>query len=378
MKVACFTALRRIELIDAPEPELQRPGDVLLRIERVGICGSDVHYYLDGRIGNQVLHYPATLGHECSGTVLETGAAVEKLKVGDRVAVDPAFSCGTCDQCLSGRAHTCRHLRFMGNPGEAPGAMAERCVVPAACCTAIPASMSLDEAMLVEPLSIGLHAVRLSQLAAGMKIAIFGAGPIGLSVLLSAKATSACTAVVTDLLDERLAVARRCGADTVDSARQSDAVAVIAHAEPQGLDLVFECSGDPVCVEQGQSLLRPGGALMLVGIPPVDAVTFDPHRMRRNELRFQAVRRQNDCVAPAIQLIADRRLDPSPLLTHRFPLGEISAAFELVAGYRDGVIKAVVDVTTENSGSGLKTPAGCRTPGGGSFPRSARDGASEK
>ena len=344
MKIACYTALRRIELLDAPEPVLRRPDDVLLQIDRVGVCGSDIHYYLEGRIGNQIVQYPATLGHECSGTVLETGSAVEGLKAGDRVAVDPAFPCGTCDQCLSGRPHTCRRLNFMGNPGEAPGAVAERYVAPAACCAVIPDSMSLDEAMLVEPLSIGLHAVRLSQFAAGMKIAILGAGPIGLSVLLCAKATAPCTALVTDLRDERLAIARRCGADAVWNARQSDVAAAITHAEPQGLDLVFECSGDPACVEQGQSVLRPGGAVMLVGIPPVDAVAFDPHRMRRSELRFQAVRRQNDCVLPAIRLIADRRLDPSPLLTHRFPLSEISAAFELVAGYRDGVIKALVDV----------------------------------
>ena len=345
MKIACFTALRRIELLDAPEPVLQRPDDVLLRIERVGLCGSDVHYYLEGRIGNQILHYPATLGHECSGTVLETGPAVQGLKAGDRVAVDPAFPCGECDQCLSGRRHTCRRLRFMGGPGQAPGAAAERYVAPTACCAAVPASLSLDEAMLVEPLSIGLHAVRLSQLAAGMKIAILGGGPIGLSVLLCAKATAPCTAWVTDLLDQRLVVARRCGADAVLNSRQGDVAAALAQSEPRGLDLVFECSGNPACVEQGQALLRPGGSLMLLGIPPVDAVAFDPHHMRRCELRFQAVRRQNDCLLPAIRLIAGRRLDPSPLLTHRFPFGEISAAFELVAGYRDGVVKAVVDVS---------------------------------
>jgi threonine dehydrogenase-like Zn-dependent dehydrogenase len=233
----------------------------------------------------------------------------------------------------------------MGSPGQAPGGLAERYVAPAVCCTAIPASMSLGEAMLVEPLSIGLHAVRLSQLAAGMKIAVLGAGPIGLSVLLCAKATAPCTAWVTDLLDERLAVARQCGADAVLNPRRGNVVASIAQTEPLGLDLVFECSGDAACVEQGQSLLRPGGALMMVGIPPVDAVVFDPHRMRRFELRFQAVRRQNGCVAPVIRLIADRRLDALPLLSHRFPLHEISAAFDLVAGYRDGVVKAVVDVS---------------------------------
>ena len=354
MKVACFTDLRQIEVVDAPAPVLQRPGDVLLQIDRVGICGSDVHYYLEGRIGNQILQYPATLGHECSGTVLETGADVQDLKAGDRVAVDPAFPCGACDQCLGGRADTCRRLRFMGNPGEAPGAVAERYVAPAACCVPIGASMSLDEAMLVEPLSIGLHAVRLSQLAAGMKIAILGAGPIGLSVLLCAKATAPCTALVTDLLDERLAVAQRCGADTTMNPRQNDVVAEIAESEPQGLDLVFECSGDPACVDQGQSLLRPGGTLILVGIPPVDAVAFDPHRMRRFELRFQAVRRQNHCVEPVVRLISERRLDPAPLLTHRFPLSEISAAFELVAGYRDGVIKAVLDLS-----GGAESPRSC-------------------
>jgi len=345
MKVAHFTALRRIELADVDEPVLQRPGDVLLAIDRVGLCGSDVHYYLDGRIGDQVLHYPATLGHECSGTVLAAGAAVTHLSAGDRVAVDPAFPCGTCDQCRLGRFHTCRSLRFMGSPGQAPGALAQRAVVPAACCVKIPDSVSLDEAMLAEPLSVGLHAVRLAGLVSGAKIAVLGTGPIGLSVVLCAKATAACSTLATDLLDERLAVARRCGADVVINARQANVAAACARAGLAEFDVVFECSGDPACVEQGQTLLRPGGALLLVGIPPGDAVSFDPHRMRRHELRFQAVRRQNRCVEPVIGLIAGKRLDPSPLISHRFPMEQVSAAFELVAGFRDGVIKAVIDVS---------------------------------
>jgi L-iditol 2-dehydrogenase len=345
MKVAHFTDLRRIELTDVPEPRLQRPGDVLLQIDRVGICGSDVHYYLDGRIGDQILHYPATLGHECAGTVLEAGSAVRGLKPGDRVAVDPAFPCRQCDQCLSGRPHTCRRLVFMGSPGQAPGAAAERYVAPAACCVALPGNVTLDAAMLAEPLSIGLHAVQLSGLAAGQKIAILGSGPIGLSVLLCAKATASCTAIVTDLLEERLAKAQRCGADAVFNAQRSDVAAEIARMVPKGLDLVFECSGDPNCVRQGQSLLCPGGEVLFVGIPPTDSVVFDPHAMRRLELRFQAVRRQNDCLVPVIRMIGQGRLDPAPLLTHRFPFGEVSAAFELVANYRDGVIKAAVDLT---------------------------------
>jgi L-iditol 2-dehydrogenase len=353
MKAAYFTARGKIEVLDVLEPDLQQPGDVLLQIDRVGICGSDIHYYLEGRIGDQVLEYPATLGHECSGTVLQTGSAVQKVKTGDRVAIDPAFPCGTCDQCLISREHTCRHLRFMGSPGQAPGGMAERYVAPASCCTAIPPSLSLDEAMLAEPLSIGRHAVRISRLAACMRIAVLGAGPIGLSVLLCAKATAPCTAYVTDLLDQRLAVARTCGADEVWNPRHCDLAAIIHQSQPQGLDLVFECSGDPTCIEQGQSLLRPGGGLMIVGIPEADAVSFNPHRMRRFELYFQSVRRQNGCVSPVLDLIAQRRIDPAPLLTHRFPLSEVTAAFELVAGYRDGVIKAVIDMS---SYGGLTAP----------------------
>jgi L-iditol 2-dehydrogenase len=345
MKVAHFTSLRHIELADAPEPSIARPDDLLLAIDRVGVCGSDVHYYLEGRIGDQILKYPATLGHECSGTVLAIGSGVTNVAPGDRVAVDPAFPCRECDQCRAGRLHTCRRLRFMGMPGQAPGALAERSIVPAGCCFKIPESVSLDEAMLVEPLSVALHATRLAQLAGGMKIAILGTGPIGLSVMLCAKTNAACTIVATDLLDERLAVARRCGADMTFNARQANVAAESARAGLTEFDVVFECSGDPACVNQGLSLLCPGGALIMVGIPPVDSISFDPHVVRRNELRLQGVRRQNHCVGPVIDLIAAGRLDASPLVTHHFAMEKSSAAFEMVADYRDGVIKAVIDVS---------------------------------
>lgn len=345
MKVAYFTGLRKVEIADAPPPRLVRPEDVLLRIDRVGVCGSDVHYYAHGRIGDQVVRYPATLGHECAGTVLEVGAAVQSLTAGDRVAVDPATVCGTCDQCRAGRPNTCRKLQFMGCPGETPGAVAELHVVPATTCFPIPASMSLDHATLIEPLSIGLYAVRLGGMSPGAKIAVLGAGPIGLSVLLSAKAAACSTAYVTDLLDERLEAARRCGADWTGNARRDQPTEAIVQREPQGLDLVLECSGDPACIDQGQQLLAPGGTLVLVGIPPADSVSFDPHRMRRMELTMKSVRRQKDCVAPAIELVGRGQIDPEPLLTHHFPLERIHEAFELVAGYRDGVIKAILHLT---------------------------------
>lgn len=344
MKVAHFTGLKKLEIVDLPPPRLSEPRQVLLRIDRVGVCGSDVHYYLDGRIGPQVLTYPASLGHECAGTVVEVGAKVQRLQPGDRVAVDPTIVCGACDQCRCGRSNTCRNVQFMGGPGEAPGVAAEFRVVPAENCFPIPDTMTLDDAALVEPLTIGLYATRLGKLGRNGRIAVLGAGPIGLSVLLAAKAGGPATVYMTDLLDQRLEVARQCGADWTGNADRNDVTSAILHEQPGGLDLVFECSGDARCIDQAQELLGPGGTLVMVGIPPSDQVSFDVHQMRRKELTFKNVRRQCGCIPPVIRMISDGRINPRPLLTHRFPLERIGEAFDLVAGYRDGVIKAMIDV----------------------------------
>ena len=344
MKIAYFTGLRRLELAETERPVCVRPDDALVRVERVGVCGSDVHYYAHGRIGDQLVQYPATLGHECAGTVVEVGPAATGLRVGDQVAIEPAFSCGQCDQCRKGRENTCRKLKFMGCPNEEAGAVAEYRVLPARNCFPVPASLDLDMAALVEPLSIGFYAVRLAAPAPGARVAILGAGPIGLSVLLCLKAALSATAYMTDLLDARLAIAGRCGADWTGNADSELVVEAIARREPLGLDLVFECSGDPACIDQATQLLGPGGTLMLVGIPSQDRVEFDPHVMRRRELTFKNVRRQRGCVQPVIDLIAAGRLDPRPLLTHRFPLARIQDAFELVAAYGDGVVKAMIEL----------------------------------
>lgn len=347
MRVAFFTGLRQIEIREEPEPAIQKADEVKLRIDRIGVCGSDVHYFVEGRIGQQIVQYPATLGHECSGTVLEVGAAVDRLKPGDRVAIDPAIVCGQCDQCRVGRQNTCRSIQFMGSPGQAPGAVADRYVLPAENCLPIPEAMTLDQAALIEPLSIGLYAARTADVFPAARIGVLGSGPIGLSVLLCAKAAAPVTAYVTDLLDERLAVAAGCGADWTGSPRRQNVVADIAALEPEGLDMVFECSGDPECIDQAMQLLTPGGSAMLVGIPPMPRVSFDAHRLRTQELSLRAVRRQKGCVAPAIRLIAEGQIDMGPLVTHRFPLSRIQEAFELVAAYGDGVIKAIIDLSGE-------------------------------
>jgi L-iditol 2-dehydrogenase len=347
MMAAYLTGLNRMEVRRAPAPPPPGPHEVLLRINTVGVCGSDIHYYKQGRVGTQVVDYPHVIGHECAATILEVGGQVWELGIGQRVAIDPLVACGRCDQCRAGRKHTCREQKFLGNPGQLPGALAEYLVLPAECCTAVPDTLDDDQATAVEPFSIGLYAAQMAQLAPGARVGIIGSGPIGLCTLLAIRALTQATVYVTDLLDERLAVARRCGADWTGNPVRQNVVESIGQLDPLGLDAVFECAGEQVALDYGLELLRPGGALLIIGIPEVDRISLDSNLMRRNELRILNVRRQNECVAPAIAMIASGRVDIRPLVTHHFSLQEAPRAFDLVAARRDGVLKAMINIYPE-------------------------------
>ena len=191
MKAVYLTSLRQMEVGQAPAPRINGPHDVLLRVDTLGVCGSDIHYYTQGRIGPQAAPFPLILGHELAATVMELGAEVKNLHSGQRVAVDPLIPCGECDQCRAGRQHTCRKQKFLGNPGQAPGALVEYLVMPATCCSPVPDSLSDDEAAVVEPLSIGVYAAQMAQLAPAARVGIVGSGPIGLCTLLAIRARTA-------------------------------------------------------------------------------------------------------------------------------------------------------------------------------------------
>ena len=344
MNVALFTGIRELEVCERSMPILERPGDVLLQIETVGVCGSDIHYYTEGRIGGQVIEHPATLGHECAGTVVEVGPAVAELKAGQRVAIDPAISCGRCDQCEQGRSHTCRNLKFLGCPGQAPGAAAEYITIDAGSCYPIPDSMTMVQAALVEPLSVAIHAQNIAGMQPGGAVGILGSGPIGLSALLAVGALCPSRTFVTDLLADRLGLARRCGADWTGVPTRGDVVKAILKEEPDGLDCVFECAGRQETLDQAVDLLKPGGTMVLIGIPDSEQVDFRMDTLRRKELRLQNVRRQNDCTKAAIDLVASGAVDINPLVTHHFAMEETKAAFDLVADHADGVVKAIIHV----------------------------------
>jgi L-iditol 2-dehydrogenase len=344
MKAVVLTGIRRMELRDIPNPRIENDTDVLLKVGSIGVCGSDVHYYTTGRIGSQVVEYPFRVGHEFGATVVQIGRRVTGLEPGAKVAVDPAMSCGTCDQCKVGRRHTCRKLRFLGCPGQAEGCLSEYVVMPAECCYRVGVDTTLEQAAIAEPLSIGLHAVKTSVPMKGARIGILGAGPIGLSVLLTAAMYEAGTIYVTDKIDARLEAARRAGANWTGNPAKLDVVAEIAKREPLLLDVVFECCGQQEALDQAVNLLEPGGKLMLVGIPEVDRVSFAIDTLRRRELCIQNVRRQNECVQPALDVIESGKIDVDSMITHRFPLDQATTAFDLVAGYKDGVVKAMINV----------------------------------
>lgn len=343
MKAMQLTGIRQVEMRDVPDPVIKNDTDVLIKMQVVGVCGSDIHYYTTGRIGSQVVEYPFTVGHEGAGQVAKVGKGVTRVKPGDRIAIEPAMSCWQCDQCQAGRHHTCRNLRFLGCPKQAAGCLSEYIVMPQECCFKISDNMSMDEAAISEPLAIGVYGVKLSVPMRGAKIGVLGAGPIGFSVFLPALSMGAETVYVTDKIDARLELAKKAGASWTGNPDKSDIVKDILQAEPGGLDAVYECCGQQEALDQAVELLKPGGKLMLIGIPEVDRVDFAIDVMRRKELTIQNVRRQCDCVEDALGMIEEKKFDVKCMATHHFGFGQTREAFDLVAGYKDGVLKAMID-----------------------------------
>ena len=344
MKAQMLTGIGQMELCDVPMPKICRGDDVLLKIEYVGVCGSDVHYYETGRIGSQIVQYPYSVGHECTATVVDTGSDAGGLEKGDPVVIEPAVSCRQCDQCKAGRPHTCRHLKFLGCPGQMDGCLSEYRVMPSECCFPTKGRITLEQGVLCEPFAIGVYAVEQSKLGQGQTAAVFGAGPIGLSCLAAAQAQKASRVYMTEKIAGRIEVARDAGAAWVGNPDSQDVVKEICSLAPRGIDVAFECAGQQETVDQAIEVLNPGGTLMLIGIPREKRVSFSPDSIRRKEISIINVRRQNNCTAKAIELMADKKVDLDFMITHHFDFDQSKEAFDLVAGYKDGVVKALIKI----------------------------------
>jgi len=344
MKAIALTDIRKMELVEVPEPAIKKDTDVLLKIEKIGVCGSDVHYHETGRIGSQVVRYPFIVGHECAATVKAVGSAVTRIKLGDEIVVDPAAACHQCDQCRQGRENTCENLTFLGTPGQGDGCLCEYIVMPQDSCFPTYQKITLEQAALCEPLSIGIYSVLRSKVSHNAKISILGSGPIGLSCMVAAQAQNVREIYMTDKLDYRAGIAEKAGAVWTGNPDKENIVKAILEQEPAGVDIVFECAGQQETLDEAVELLKPGGKLILVGIPRLERVSFSIDKLRRKELTLINIRRQNGCTQAAIDLIKSGKVNVDFMITHRFEFEQTPAAFEMVGAYSDGVVKAMISV----------------------------------
>ena len=332
----------RIDDLSVPKPG---PGQVLLQVLSVGVCGSGVHYFLDGGIGDDKVEDPFVIGHEFSACIAALGPGVDGPPVGTRVAVEPAISCGTCEFCLAGHPNLCENILFCSTP-PTPGALQEYIVHPAELCFPLPDTVTNDQGAMLEPLGVALHAVRLANLHPGDTVAILGCGPIGLLTLQVVLISGARAAYVTDVVPERLAMASKFGATAAFKADEGDPVAwVMEQTHGRGVDVAFEAAWAAETVAQSAEMARRGGKLMMVGIPRENVAVFPAHAVRRKGLTIKYVRRMKHTYPRAIAMVRDGLIDVDTVATHRFSLDEVTTAYPLVASYDDGAVKIIIEVS---------------------------------
>lgn len=333
MRAARFYGPREVRIEQVPRP-IPGPNEVLVRVRAVTICPSDWRLYVDGHAGGVVPERPLIQGHEFAGDVAEIGSSVRGAAVGTRVAVEPSWACGECDMCKAGRGNICRRVRFPSFP-PVDGALAEYVACPAEAVYPLPDELTYEEGALTEPLGVSLHAVKLAGLSHGQSVAVLGAGVIGLGVLILGRLYGCPDVAVVEPQAERRRLPGELGARHV--------VAQYEDLKRQGYeaDVVFECSGDNAALDQAVRLARPGGKVVVVGIPRDERITFDMSVARRHELTVLFARRSWNAVPEAIRLLASREVDFQVLPLRVFPLDDVAEALELT-GHPGPVLRAVV------------------------------------
>ena len=265
MNVALMHEPYDIEIVERDMPKVG-PKDVLIKMMAVGVCGSDVHYYAHGRVGEFVVEKPIVLGHECAGMVAQVGDEVTDFKVGDRVAIEPGEPCRECEYCKSGQYNLCPHMEFMATPPY-DGAFCEYVSHPADFLYHLPDSVTYEQATLVEPFSVGLQACKRADIKPGSTVVIMGMGPVGLMAVVAAKAYGATNIIVSDLEDNRLEAAKRLGATTAINIKNEDVVERIKElTDGQGVNYAIETAGNPIALRSALNSLKDGGTLAIVGL----------------------------------------------------------------------------------------------------------------
>ena len=340
MKAAVLHAAHDLRVEDVPVPAIG-PEDALIRVRACGICASDVHYLVHGRIGRYVVEAPMIVGHELAGDVVAVGAAVTGLAVGTRVAVEPGVSCGRCRMCKAGRYNLCPDVVFYATP-PVQGAMSEYAVIRADFAHPIPDHVSYEQGALCEPISVGIHCCDLTDVRPGDSVVILGAGPIGLTAIVAARQRGAGLVIISDVYPARLEVARGLGALAVDVGSEDIAALVMERTDGAGVDALFDTSGVRSVIEAAPDLMRRGGAIAVVGLPADDSVTYRMLKIVDKELSLPGVFRYANTYPAAVALVASGQYRVESVVTHRFPIDDVVLAFDTALNAKDHAIKVMV------------------------------------
>ena len=328
---------------DLPRPEAQ-PGQVLVKVRCVGICGSDVHYFSHGRVGNFVPKRPFALGHEFAGEVAETGEGVSGFARGDRLVIDPSQPCGQCPHCTSGRYNLCENMRYFGSASCEPhldGGFAEFVAVPARNCHRMPDAMSWGEAAMLEPLSVALHATRRAGNLAGASVFVAGGGAIGQLIALAARAFGAGQVTLGDLAEFPRRFAIEQGADNAldpsDVASEQQAIEI----SRGGFDVVFEAAGSAHALIHALRIVRRGGTIVQVGTLPPE-VPIPANLIMSKELTVTGSFRFAHVFAMALQFAGSGRIKVAPLISRTYPFDQTPQAMAMAVA-KEGVIKIQIE-----------------------------------
>ncbi|HHV61187.1 MAG TPA: NAD(P)-dependent alcohol dehydrogenase [Firmicutes bacterium] len=330
----------KIEELDKPSPG---PGEILVRVKSVGVCGSDIHYYRHGRIGAYVVEKPIILGHESSGEVAEVGEGVNSLRVGDRVSLEPGIPCRKCVFCKTGRYNLCPDVVFMATP-PVDGAFVEYVTFPEDFAFKLPDNVSFDEGALIEPLAVGVYASERAGVKPGLSAVVLGAGPIGLVTLQAAKAYGASPVVVLDISDFRLNMARKLGADFVIDSRDTQALEKVLDAVGGGgADLVFEAAGAVPTIQMTTKIAKRGGKVVFIGLSAKDMVDYNVVEVSGKELDVLGIFRYANVYRKAIDMVSAGKIDLKSMITHHFPLERTQDALDLADTKKNEAIKVIVN-----------------------------------
>lgn len=343
MKVAVMTDIKKIEYTERPIPQ-PRENEVLVRMEYVGICGSDLHYYEHGRIGDYVVEYPFVLGHEPGGTVVEVGSKVTHLKVGDRVALEPGITCGKCEFCKTGRYNLCPDVVFFATP-PVDGVFQEYVAHPADLCFKLPENVSTLEGALIEPLAVGFHAANQGEATAGQTAIVFGAGCIGLVSMMALFVKGLSKVYVVDIVQKRLDKALELGATGVINASVQDVVKTAMELTGgKGFDLAIETTGAEKCTVDAIKLVKKGTNIVLVGYSKSGMMNLPMSLVLDKEITFKSVFRYRHIYPMAIDAVASGKVNLKGIVTNIYGFDEIQKAMDNNISDRENIVKAVIKI----------------------------------